>query len=292
MHLLMKLGAFATLAKNVSPLYGRLAPRAAAPRVDAPPPLEDLFTGDVGLSFTAGGLCFPYQLGAAKTLYEANVMRPSRPISGASSGGIIAVIASLSESGAPSLDECFESALRVNSYCRDRAPSARGLLYDAVFLEAERLLDESSVARINERAAPVTVAVTRFTPLPTPTFISQFNDLADLRQAVLATSCIPFYFAKAPCIFYRGVPAVDGFFAVPRKYFGAPETSAARTIRICPFPKAAVGLASEDVIAPADADLGALFACALGDPPATDGDLRALYARGQRDAREFVERAG
>ena len=70
-----------------------------------------------------------YQLGAAKTLYEAGVARPSRPIAGASSGGIVAVVASLSESGSPSLDECFESALRVNSYCRERAPSARGLLY-------------------------------------------------------------------------------------------------------------------------------------------------------------------
>ena len=191
------------------------------------------------------------------------------------------------------------------------APLRRVLPSDAVALEADRLLDETSVARINDRAAPVTVAVTRFAPLPTPTFVSRFNDLADLRQAVLATSCIPydsvwqprrvcradwtqcgrFYFAKAPCIFYRGAPAVDGFFASPREYFGAPETTAARTIRICPFPAASVGLASADVIAPApaEADMGQLFACALGDPPATDDFLRALYARGQRDAPRAVD---
>ena len=70
----------------------------------------------VGISFTVGGLLFPYQLGAAKALYEAGVASPATSLAGASSGAIVAVVAALSETGSPSLDESLEAALRVNGY--------------------------------------------------------------------------------------------------------------------------------------------------------------------------------
>merc|ERR1712162_58630 len=122
---------------------------------------------DVGISFTVGGLLFPYQLGAAKALYEAGVASPATPLSGASSGAIVAVVAALSETGSPSLDESLEAALRVNGYCRDRG-GMRGQYYDALSLEADRLLDGTSAARLSNRPAKVSVAVTQFKPLPTP----------------------------------------------------------------------------------------------------------------------------
>jgi len=246
----------------------------------------------LGVSFTPGGLCYPYQIGVAKHLYERGVMRPDVPIAGASSGGIVAAIAALSETGGPSIDDTFDAALRINAFCRDRG-TARGNLYDALKLECDRLLDDSSVDRANGRAAPVTLAVTRLAPWPRPLLVDEWRDLADLKQGILATACIPFYFAKAPCIFFRGFPAVDGVFASERRFFGAPETAAETTLRVCPFPKERVGLEwSDDVIAPsaATADLAALFQCALGDPPVDDAVLARLYADGERDAEAFLAR--
>ena len=88
----------------------------------------------------------------------------------------------------------------------------------------------------------------------------------------------------------RGAPAVDGFFAVERRWFGAPETEARRTIRVCPFPASTIGLEAEDVIAPSDVSLGSLLQCALGAPPASDGYLEGLFARGAADAEKFLDK--
>lgn len=74
--------------------------------------------------------------------------------------------------------------------------------------------------RLNERVGSVSIAITRFTPFPQGELVSTYNDATDVKRALLATSCIPFYFAPSPFVFFRGWPAVDGFFAVPRTYFG------------------------------------------------------------------------
>ena len=52
-----------------------LAPRASRVRSvrHATAAAQDSDRPDVGISFTVGGLLFPYQLGAAKALYEAGV---------------------------------------------------------------------------------------------------------------------------------------------------------------------------------------------------------------------------
>ena len=269
-----------------------LAPRASRVRSvrHAAAAAQDSDRPDVGISFTVGGLLFPYQLGAAKALYEAGVASPATPLSGASSGAIVAVVAALSETGSPTLDDSLEAALRVNGYCRDRG-GMRGQYYDALALEADRLLDATSAARLSERPTTVSVAVTQFRPLPTPLLASSFTDQEDIKQALLATSCIPFYFKGArPFVQFRGAPAVDGFFAVKRSNFGAPETEARRTIRVCPFPASTIGLEADDVIAPSDASLGSLLQCALGAPPADDSYLEGLFVRGVADAEKFLDK--
>ena len=271
------------VAAALAPRIGRVRSvrHAAAAAQDGP---------DVGISFTVGGLLFPYQLGAAKALYEAGVASPATPLAGASSGAIVAVVAALSETGSPSLDESLDAALRVNAYCRDRG-GMRGQYYDALSLEADRLLDGTSATRLSERPSPVSVAITQFKPLPTPLLASSFADQDDVKRALLATSCIPFYFkGLRPYVTFRGAPAVDGFFAVERRCFGAPDTNARRTIRVCPFPAASIGLEADDVIAPSDASLGSLLQCALGAPPAGDGYLEGLFARGAADAEKYIDK--
>ena len=95
------------VAAALTPRVGRVRSvrHAAAAAQDSDRP-------DVGISFTVGGLLFPYQLGAAKALYEAGVASPATPLAGASSGAIVAVVAALSETGSPSLDESLEAAWR------------------------------------------------------------------------------------------------------------------------------------------------------------------------------------
>ena len=282
-HLLLMRVA-AALAPRVGGVRTAATARfAAAAQASNPQP-------ELGISFTVGGLLFPYQLGAAKALYEAGVASPATPLSGASSGAIVAVVAALSETGSPTLDDSLEAALRVNGYCRDRG-GMRGQYYDALALEADRLLDATSAARLSERPTTVSVAVTQFRPLPTPLLASSFTDQEDIKQALLATSCIPFYFkGLRPYVTFRGAPAVDGFFAVERRLFGAPDTGARRTIRVCPFPAATIGLEADDVIAPADASLGSLLQCALGAPPVDDSYLEGLFARGAADAEKFLDK--
>ena len=281
--LLLMISVAAALAPRASRVGRRTAGRALAAAQDSARP-------EVGISFTVGGLLFPYQLGAAKALYEAGVASPATPLAGASSGAIVAVVAALSETGSPSLDESLEAALRVNGYCRERG-GMRGQYYDALSLEADRLLDGTSAARLSERPTTVSVAVTQFKPLPTPLLASSFTDQDDVKRALLATSCIPFYFkGLRPYVTFRGAPAVDGFFAVERKYFGAPECDAQRTIRVCPFPASTIGLEAEDVIAPSDASLGSLLQCALGAPPVDDSYLEGLFARGAADAGKFLDK--
>ena len=290
---LMRIGVAAALAPRAGRI-GRVraatttARRAAAAQANDPLQQANDPLPEVGISFTAGGLCFPYQLGAAKALYAASLASPATPLAGTSSGGSVAGVVALSETGGPSLDESMQAALRVNGYCRDRG-GMRGQYYDAVAQEADRLLDDTSAARLTGRRASVSVAVTQFRPLPTPLFASTFEDKDDVKQALLATSCIPFYFKGArPFVSFRGFPAVDGYFASPRRCFGAPDTAARRTIRVCPFPAATIGLDGADVISPADASLSSLLACALGAPPVADAYLEELFDRGARDAEAFL----
>lgn len=267
--------------------------RAAAARGPSRPAAAlDLRSTKIGVSFTPGGLLYPYQLGAAKALVAAGVLTPATPVAGASSGGVLAVSVALAESGGPELDETLESAFRINDYCRARGGTGRANLGPALAAECDRILDATAADRLNARAAPVALAVTQILPRPRALLVSRFDDAADVKAAILATSCIPFYFDARPALPFRGGVAVDGVFAVRRRFFGAPDTGADATVRVCPFPAGPVGLRSDHVIAPddGDADPVALAKVALAAPPAATDALRALFDRGRRDADRWLLR--
>ena len=239
---------------------------------------------DVGISFTVGGLLFPYQLGAAKALYEAGVASPATPLSGASSGAIVAVVAALSETGSPTLDDSLEAALRVNGYCRDRG-GMRGQYYDALSLEADRLLDGTSAARLSERPSPVSVAVTQFKPLPTPLLASSFTDQDDVKGA-------PGHVVHT--VLLQGLEAICD---VPRRagrrrllrgktrwqLRGAINKRAADHPGL-PVPRSDDRARGGRRHRAVDASLGSLLQCALGAPPVDDSYLEGLFARGAADA--------
>lgn len=253
-----------------------------------------------GFSFTPSGLCFPYGLGAASALADAGVLGPDVPLGGASGGGLVAAVMGTGRD----VDESLDAALRVNKYCRDRG-TARFNLKEPLEMEIDALLDENAADSLNSRPGKVEIAITRFTPFPRGEAISNFTGASDLKSALLATSCIPFYFSKSPFVFYRQWPAVDGIFASPTSYFGAPELSrASKTVRICPFEASSVGLRGESITpslrrrrqkkssSPPPPPLGDLVACALGSPPVDDDFLLRLFEQGRADAEIYLDQEG
>lgn len=244
----------------------------------------------VGFSFTPSGLCFPYGLGAASSLAEAGALTSTTPLAGASGGALVAAVMALQGTGTPSVEMALEAALRVNHYCRERG-TARFNLRPALAKELDSLLDDDACERLNAREARVGVGITRFTPLPRGQVVTVFSDNADVKNALLATSCIPFYFGRSPFVLYRGWPAVDGFFATPKSEFGAPDAPGANTtVRICPFEARRIGLAGDSISPPRRGGprLKSLVSCALGSPPADPDFLIQLYEQGKADADRWL----
>ena len=199
----------------------------------------------------------------------------------------------------------------MNVFCRDRG-SARFQLRAALEPELDALLGHDVAERLNNREAPVGVGLLRFQPFPCVWFFSSsvifskkrrgevvtnFEDLKDVKAALVATSCIPFYFSPSPVAMFRGWPALDGFFGQPRPNFGAPDAPGAKvTVRIAPFEAKRVRLVGESISPSApkagDPDLSDLLACALGNPPVSDKFLVDLFHRGAKDAESWLDRGG
>mmetsp|Transcript_20331 Transcript_20331/g.26349 ORF Transcript_20331/g.26349 Transcript_20331/m.26349 type:complete len:269 (+) Transcript_20331:114-920(+) len=240
---------------------------------------------NIGFSFTPSGLAFPYGLGVASKLKENGLINEKTGLAGASGGALVAAVTRLELQ----VDECIDAALRVNAYCRERG-SARFQLRPALLKELNALICEDAADRLSYNG--LGIAVLRFQPLPRAQLITYFKDNTDLKSALLATSCIPFYFSYSPFELFRGTPAIDGFFATPRNQFGAPDVpNATKTIRISPFYAPDVGIEGP-TICPAsrnDLELSTLLSCALGNPPASDSFLRSLFELGCHDAQTWLD---
>lgn len=283
------------------------APTAAmvppAPR--APPTKPEPY----GFSFTPAGLAMTYHLGVAQGLLDAGLIDPTVPLAGASGGALAAFAVSLQPDapGGIGMNSMLDSVLRANGACRSNGAfrNLRNALdeqLDILFNANEYCVinDDGSIScelvdYLNSRPASLRIAVTQLSPLPRGLLVDSFETLDDLKQSFLATCCIPFYFAKTPTVMFRGLPAVDGFFASPREVFGAPDTTAELTIRVCPFP--GVLQAGRYVICPERDDMNpeeltSLFQAALGSPVAEDSVLMDLFEQGLTDSSTWVKTYG
>jgi len=199
----------------------------------------------------------------------------------------------------------MDAALRINDDCR--RGGARGRLLNLLRVELERLLPEDAAEILERRPGPVTIVACRLIHtshlLPQGVFLRSFTDRDALIEAVLVSSCIPFYAAATPCCSLGGWPAVDGFFGVERSRFGCAATGASRDLAVSAFNynPASVGrlvptgfydpdVGQNDLICPGifqtpflstDAERLQVAIC---QPPAPDDVLLAVYAEGQRDA--------
>lgn len=249
----------------------------------------------LAFSFTPGGLLFPYQLGVSHELARAGLLTESTPLAGSSAGALTcAVIGCGLELGA-----VLEATAKLFEDCRTNG--TRGRLQSVLKLSLHDMLPHDAHERMTRRQAPVGVAYTAMTPLPRGRIVTTFTSKEDLIECLLASCTVPFWFNSAAYSNVRGEIGVDGFFAVPRKYFGAPKLRGARrTVRISVFPSNIVKVASDyegDVICPDGMDpdrfttmpptsSGGMMGLALN--PGTEEQLYELFAMGRDSGRKWI----
>ena len=108
--------------------------------------------------------------------------------------------------------------LQTNGKCRAKGAfrNLRNYLDEALdeLLEPERFCtfddkgDELSceiVDYISKRPAALRIAVTQLSPLPKGLLVDSFTSLVDLKQSLIASCAIPFYFARTPTVMFRGL---------------------------------------------------------------------------------------
>ncbi|KAH0487166.1 MAG: hypothetical protein KVP17_003608 [Porospora cf. gigantea B] len=205
------------------------------------------FEASTGFSFSPAGLLLPYHLGVACYLQEVGVLTDEVPIAGASAGALCTVLAGCGlELASVGMYAIYEVERNIEKL------GAAGRLIDVLRNQFMDIIEDEHIAAYNDRPAPATVSYTSILPYPRGRFVSRFKNEEDLLDCLCASCNIPFYFASWPTVRCRGRAAVDGYFAVPRKYFGCPPTGAAKDIFVLPFPATRVKLkhAVGDAISP------------------------------------------
>ncbi|GLT41934.1 hypothetical protein SLA2020_159610 [Shorea laevis] len=225
-----------------------------------------------GFSFSAAGLLFPYHLGVAQYLIEKGYMKETTPLAGSSAGAIVcAVIAS----GA-TMQDALKATKILAEDCRLKGTAFRlgAVLRDVLY----KFLPDDVHTRSNGR---VRVAVTQILWKPKGLLVDQFDSKEDLINAVITSSFVPGYLAPRPATMYRNRLCIDGGLTL-----FMPPTVASKTVRVCAFPAARMGLEgigiSPDCNPENRASPRELFNWAL--EPAEDHILDRLFELGYLDA--------
>ncbi|CAM9671045.1 unnamed protein product [Ectocarpus sp. 12 AP-2014] len=215
-----------------------------------PQPPPPTLSSQIGFSFTPGGLLFPYHLGVAKCLEMEGFLSNDTPLAGSSAGALAAVVVGCGLS----IDTAAEMSGRVFDDCSDGGAAFR--LRSIVQKGLDGALPEDAHEILNNREGAVTVGITQlgFPSLKKSVFVSNFESRADLIEVLLGSCHVPFWFSGQPYMQVRGQPTVDGFFAMPRAQFGAPDIPTAdEVVRITVFPTTSVPMQSDkpgDLISP------------------------------------------
>uniref|UniRef100_A0A0G4HNV0 PNPLA domain-containing protein n=1 Tax=Chromera velia CCMP2878 TaxID=1169474 RepID=A0A0G4HNV0_9ALVE len=211
---------------------------------------------EIGFSFSPAGLLFPYHLGVAQKLQEVGLLTNRTPICGASAGALTAIAIGLELPFATMEDA-------IQRLCADcKASGTAGRLNTVLRRELDILLPDDAHEKLNSRPAPVIISYSSLSlgepegndkrPYSGPAlrgarFISNFRSKQDLIEVMCASCCVPFWFSGWPAVSCRGEYCVDGFFAVPQRFFGCPSAPAKRTIFVCPFSAKVVGLTGDSL---------------------------------------------
>lgn len=225
-----------------------------------------------GFSFSAAGLLFPYHLGVADYLIEKGYIKDTTPLAGSSAGAIVCAVVA---SGA-SMKDALKATKILAEDCRLKGTAFRlGAVLRDILVE---FLPDDVHTRSNGR---VRVAVTQILWRPRGLLVDQFDSKEDIINAVITSSFIPGYLSARPATMYRNRLCIDGGLTL-----FMPPTSAAKTVRVCAFPAARMGLEgigiSPDCNPENRASPRELFNWAL--EPAEDRILDRLFELGYQDA--------
>jgi hypothetical protein len=261
----------------------------------------------VGFALSPGGLLLPYHLGALDALEYLDILDGANtPVAGSSAGAI----ATMAHGCGLPKESILEATIRVSDTCHALG-GARGRLLPLLEREMETLVGDEEFLHLQQER-DVGIAYTQVFPTKQSYLQRDFDDRADLFQAVSYSCMFPFFATNWPCILdYEGdknknkketgfwknpLPRVmvDGFFSVPRDRFGCPEfdESVDRTIGISCFPKDAIQMDAfdhADCISPNDEDndMSLEELLRLATQASSREELTQVYEMGFRNAEQW-----
>jgi len=229
LRILITLATTTALAPRPSTRRGGIVAQASKP--------------ELGFSFTPGGLLFPYYIGLAYELQRNGIITTTSPLAGSSAGSIVAGALAC---GVPE-DEVIEALRRLADEYREG-----GSLNLALRKQLARMLPDDAAERVTASRS-LTICYQQILPWPKACLVESYKDKQDLIDVICASCCWPWFLSRWwPCVWVRGGLGLDGWFAVPRAQFGAPDLDgeAERTLRLSALPRVSVSPGSGGLIQP------------------------------------------
>lgn len=157
----------------------------------------------LGFSFSPAGLLLPYHLGVADCLEYFGMLTPSTPLAGASAGALAVACSACGVSAWHAL----RVLLRVENLIRQTGAARQ--LHTVLASELDNLLPPDVHTRLNTRPGRVTIAYTHVWPFFKGQFVSHFHSCSDVKECLVASCNIPFYFSNWPTVTCRGISYID-----------------------------------------------------------------------------------
>lgn len=239
---------------------------------------QALREGKLSFGFSAGGMLFPYYIGALYMLQELGIVTERTKLGGASAGSLIATCFHAGLGRDQVLDDC----LRLAHDCRTNG--TRGRLGPVLRNSLRKSLPDDAHERCSGAAY---IAVTRAFPRPQGVLLSEYHDKSDVINALLTSCHIPVWMDNKWLTTFRGAAHYDGgltnFIPIP------PGTEG---VRVCVFPSSQLanisGIAiSPDSYEPWPHDLSQMLTWAF--QPASEQTLLHLVEKGERDAKAWAK---
>eukprot|EP00803_Ostreobium_quekettii_P003633 evm.model.scf_117.10 EVM.evm.TU.scf_117.10 scf_117:67707-77145(+) len=232
----------------------------------------------LGFGFSAGGLLFPYLVGAAYGLQETGLLTENSKLAGASAGSLVA---GCFHSGV-TMDVLMEGCRRVTVDCRENGTGGR--LKDVLSKVLHDMLPDDCHLRCSGKAY---IAVTKVYPKWKGILIKDFHSRDDMISAMLTSCHIPWWFDTTFVTDFREQVCTDGGAS---NLIPAPPQS--RPVRICCFPVKGWGDGlrvdiAPDIFKPCKYSMGRMIGWAF-QPPEEDEIMWELAEMGKQDAKSFA----
>lgn len=249
-----------------------------------------------GFSLSPGGLLLPYHIGALEALEYNQQLTATTPIAGSSAGSIAVAAHGCGIDG----PRVMEATAQIADECQAQG-GTRGRLLPKLRNALDGLVTPEAFEQLQNRPGSVTVAYRQVLPRYRSMHQNEFEDKADLVNAICHSSTFPFFTTNWPVALdtSKRIPrlAMDGFFAVPRERFGCPDFEQAgvtvdRTVMISVFPQDRIGMDAcqvEDCISPQSRPgLGQMEnLLRLATQAATRKEYAQVYEAGYQDAEQW-----